>query len=362
MNQMGLLGLDDGHYAIKICAGKDKFFTLRSSIMAGREVVSDEDGRPNDELVFYTDNNEYYTITAYHGLADKNIDTRDKDFAVSSANRALCYHALSRARDAGIITSKELFVVSGLPVNRFYDEKGVLDNDFILLKRNSLLMPINNMAGVNLPVVAQHQIVSEAVASFFDAAYDFDGTPNEQFLEAASYAPVAIIDVGGKTLDVAVVREGGNGLYFSRSGTFDTGGALYFYDALNDTLMKYLQEQYPDVNVTTLSKDRIDQAVKTGKIHYYTLHDVSDIVQAELLAFADRVRNFVQPKLGNGADYSSILFVGGGSNLLYNHVERVFPNIPKQAIQITEPTEDLNKNSSFSNARGMYKAALLASR
>lgn len=359
---MTFLGLDDGHYAIKVCAGRGRFLTVPSSIKVGREVVSDESGQNNHELVFTTDSNEFYTITAYQKLVQGNMDTRDKDFAISSANRALGYHAMSRAEKEGLIPQGiALSVVSGLPINRFYDDQGVVNEDFIARKRTSLTLPIHNQGGVVLPTVGKHQIISEAVASFFDAAYDFEGNRNEAFFQLADLAPTAIIDIGGKTLDVAVIKEGGAGLYYSSSGTLDTGGALFYYDALNDALMKFLQERHPDAVVAPLTKEKIDTAVKTGLLFYYGQVDVKDIVEKELKSFADRIRNFVTPKLGNGSEYGSILFVGGGSNLLYNHVNQVFPNIPRQAISICEPDSDPNTNSSYSNARGMYKAALVSS-
>lgn len=352
------IGCDDGHFAIKLCAGRDKYFTVPSRITSGRQYVSDEDGNTNDDLHFETAVNEFYTITAYDGVAGNDIDTRDDDFALSSANRALVYHSLNRAIEDGIIPhGYAISMISGLPVDRFYTKEGRPDKDFIAKKTSSFMMPIANGGGKELPIVEKHMVISEAVASYFDALYDFDGNEDEDFKLDSEDAPIIVVDVGGKTLDVAVVREKGNGLYFTKSGTSDAG-VLYFYNMLNETLTKHFQAMYPDVQLKPFTNKEIDTITKTGRARRYKLHDVQDIVNKELDDFARRISSFVQPKIGDGSSFGRILFVGGGANLLHERLNLVFPNVPAAAITATAPTEDPNKSSTFSNARGMYKAAM----
>lgn len=351
------VGCDDGHFAIKICAGRDKYFTVPSRVIAGQELVSDDQGNTNEDLLFEVAPNEFVTIVAYDGMSTKEIDTRDPDFALSSANRALVYHGLNRCVEEGIIPEGiDVNMISGLPVDRFYSSDGKPDSEFIDKKAKSLTMPISNKGGAYLPTVAKHLVISEAVASYFDALYDFEGNENEDFKLDSEDAPIAVVDVGGKTLDVAVVREGGNGLYFSRSGTTDAG-VLYFYRSLNEAIIKHFQKMYPDAQLEPFSNKDLDSIVKSGSARCYTRHDVSNIVNKELDDFASRVRSFIQPKIGDGARFGRILFVGGGANLLHDRLPLVFPNVPLAAISAKTPTDDLNESSTFSNARGMYKAA-----
>ena len=352
------IGCDDGHFAIKLCAGRDKYFTVASRIVPRRELVADDNGNTNDDLCFETSENEFYTVTAYDGVVSNEIDTRDDDFALSSANRALVYHSLNRAVQEGLIRKgDEITMISGLPVNRFYNSEGKPNTDFIDKKANSFMLPILNRGGAYLPTVAKHSVISEAVASYFDALYDFEGNEDEDFKLDSDDAPIAVVDVGGKTLDVAVVREGGSGLYFTKSGTSDAG-VLYFYNALNATLTKHFQEMFPDAQLDLFSNKSLDSIIRTGRARRYGTHDVSDIVSRELDEFASRVRSFIAPKIGDGANFGRILFVGGGANLLHDRLHMVFPNIPLSAITATPPTDDLNTSSTFSNARGMYKAAM----
>lgn len=356
------LGLDDGHYAIKVCAGKGKYFIIPSMIRSGRDVELEDNGHNNDDLIFCADNNQYYTITAYNSLSVNHADTRDPDFAISNENRALGYYAMNRAAKEGYFSRSEpLFVMSGLPVNRFYTPDGKYNKNFVDLKRKSLFIPISPQSKEAMPKVERHEVVSEAVASFFDAAYDFDGNPNEEFLDVANYTPTAIVDIGGKTLDVAVVKEGGAGLHYTHSGTVDSG-ALYVHDALRVSIAERLHQLRPDVVPEPLLKSQIDLALQKGfVISYGKRVDVSDIVSRELDSFADRVRSFVQPKLGNGSMYGNILFVGGGANLLHDRVKQIFPSVPLDVITLRSPDSGPDTNSGYSNARGLYKAALISS-
>src|SRR3546814_11632163 len=103
----------------------------------------------------------------------------------------------------------QVSVVSGLPIDRFF-VNGTPNNDLITAKRQSLLRPIKRVANspVKLVSIERHQVLSEAVAAYFDAAYDANGNVNKPFMEISELDPVAVVDVGGATTDIAVVKEG----------------------------------------------------------------------------------------------------------------------------------------------------------
>lgn len=351
-NSSGLIpvGVDDGHFAIKCCAGPDSFFSLPSRSYPGRLHISGMSGDVlNNDLLYETAEGEFVTITADHALSPA-VDTRHNDYPTSSPNRALVAHALRKMKVANPVS-----IVTGLPVNRFY-VGGQRNNDLIEAKRQSLLRPVKDASGNLVVQVERHQVISEAVAAYYDALLDFQGCYNNDFKEIADYEPIAVVDAGGKTLDIATVKEGGQGLYQELSGTSETG-ALFLYDSLD----KALREHF---NVTdAIPQHRLLQAIQTGKYRLYQqIHDVSDIVNAQLNNFANRVHFEVNKLLGDASRFGGVLFVGGGANLLADRLELVFPNLPPQAITTASVDSDPNTNSSFANARGMYKAALLSLR
>lgn len=341
-------GADDGHYAIKIAVmrpGADiATFSMPARAWNGKvnsASLTESASSEGLDKLYESADNEYVTITA-DDMLGKYVDTRSNDYPTSTVNRALVHYALRQAGVAGPTS-----LVSGLPVDRFYAGE-VPNKELIDAKRLNLLKPIRCMADVDVPVVEKHQVLSEAVAAYFDQRYGDDGKLNQEFHELAKMAPIAMLDVGGKTLDTAVVREGGTGLYKEMSGTADIG-ALSLYDQLNQELRNKF-----DLNKDVPIKYR-EYAVQTGKYTLYgKTHDVQAMVDRLLADFADQVRFEVSRRLDDASQFGRTLFVGGGAVLLERFRDRVFPNLPPEAIVIPN-------NPSFANARGMAKAAFLAS-
>ena len=346
------VGCDDGHYGIKICAGPDTFFQMPSRSNPGRLAAAHMGTSPKEgelDIVYETADGEFVTITAHDALLPA-VDTRSSDYPTSSANRALVAHGL---QSIGFRGHQPIALVSGLPINRFYSG-AARNDDLIEAKRQSLLRPVLNGSDRERSVlVASHKVISEAVAAYYDALLDFDGCFNEEFKELADEDPVAVVDAGGKTLDIAAVKERGTGLYSELSGTADTG-ALFLYDDVGAEIAQRfnLKDEVPF--------SRISRAINTNVYTLYgAKHDVSDIVNKHLDAFADRIAFEVQKFLGDGSRFGKVLFVGGGANLLRSRLGRVFPGFPPEAISVSEQTDDPRFSSTFANARGMYKAAVL---
>ncbi len=342
------IGCDDGHFAIKVCAGPESFFTMPSRASIGRQAASAINGGTNNDLIYETAEGEYVTITAGDSIGD-SADTRNADYPISSTNRALVYHAL---RESGV--RGDINLVSGLPVNRFYIS-GERNVELIESKRQSLMRPVHSVSGAILPIVRQHKVLSEAVAAFYDALINMDGSVNHEFKEISDEEPIAVVDAGGKTLDIATVKEGGTGLYPSRSGTADAG-ALYVYDELNT----FLRREFNVAQDVPFAKLQLALTKGTYRV-FSEKHDVSHAVNQMLDNFADRVGFEVVKLLGDGSRFGRVLFVGGAANLLATRLERVFPGVPLKAITVAPVTDDPKTNASYANARGMYKAALLSS-
>jgi len=341
------VGVDDGHYGVKVCAGPASFFTLPSRAHPGRLEVAGVNGGRDESLVYETAAGEYVTITA-HDMLSPALDTRLSDYPTSSTNRALVYHAL---RQTGIVN--DVFMVTGLPVNRFYQPNGERNTALIEAKRDSLMRPVFCADKTILPHVAGHKVISEAVAAYYDALLDFHGGYNQSFKEISDEEPIAVVDAGGKTLDIATVKEGGTGIYQAQSGTADAG-VLYLYDLLAAALKSRfdIQDEIPFT--------RLQKTLETGTYRLYgERHDVKVLVAQQLDAFAERVCFEVKKLLGDASRFGKVLFVGGGANLLADRLNLVFPGLPRNAITVAPSDDNPKINAAFANARGMYKAALV---
>src|SRR3546814_13282847 len=103
----------------------------------------------------------------------------------------------------------------------------------------------------------------------------------------SSDLPVAVVDVGGATTDIAVVKEGGRGLYAQLSGTAEIG-ALNLRDNLNTMLRQRFQlsEQ--------VSEAHIDRLIQTGKYRLYgETHDLGREIEIGRASCRERVCQYV---------------------------------------------------------------------
>lgn len=336
------VGVDDGHFGIKVVAGPGQSFVMPARAWAGKLLTAQfNDGQAADNI-YETADGEFVTITA-NDVAAQAVDTRSADYPTSSVNRALVAHALVGAGVAG----QQVSIVTGLPVDRFY-RHGSKNIDLIEAKKSSLLRPLARPVGSDglppLATVVAHSVISEAVAAYLDAQLDFDGNEDPDFSEISDAMPVAVVDVGGKTTDIAVVREGGEGLYSDKSGTAEVG-ALYLYDQLDRRLREAfdLKEEVPFAYRK--------RAIETGSYMLWgKKHDVTKLVAEALDDFAVQVGHEVSKRLKDASIFGRTLFVGGGARLLASRRAEVFPGVPEEGIWIPDEPE-------FANARGMYKAA-----
>jgi len=101
------VGVDDGHYAVKVCAGAETFYTLPSRAHPGRLEVAGVNGDKDESLVYETAPGEYVTITA-HDMLSPAVDTRLSDYPTSNTNRALVYHALKQTGVVGGVASQSV--------------------------------------------------------------------------------------------------------------------------------------------------------------------------------------------------------------------------------------------------------------
>ncbi|WP_342051243.1 MULTISPECIES: ParM/StbA family protein [unclassified Cupriavidus] len=336
------VGVDDGHFGIKVVAGPGRSFVMPARAWAGKLLTAQFNDGQVAGNVYETADGEFVTITA-NDVAAPAVDTRSGDYPTSSVNRALVAHALVEAGVSG----QQVSIVTGLPVDRFYLH-GSKNIDLIEAKKSSLLRPLARPVGSDglpaLATVVEHAVISEAVAAFLDALLDFDGNEDPEFGEISEDYPVAVVDVGGKTTDIAVVREGGGGLYSEKSGTAEVG-ALYLYDQLD----RRLREQFQLKEEVPFAYRK--RAIETGSYMLWgKKHDVSQLVGEALDDFAVQVGHEVSKRLKDASMFGRTLFVGGGARLLGSRRAQVFPGVPGEGIWIPEEPE-------FANARGMYKAA-----
>jgi plasmid segregation protein ParM len=176
-------------------------------------------------------------------------------------------------------------------------------------------------------------VIPEALAAWYDFVIvtSDDGVT----LDADRVnAPVAIVDIGGRTTDYVVVRD--QGIVHESSGSLNRGMLNVKVRVANG-----IQEQFDG---DELGEQSIARAVETHRLRLHGKdHDVSDLVKVAKRELVEGLYTETRRKLGLGVELDRVLFVGGGSTALSDDIADWFPN------------QTIADHAAFANARGMLK-------
>ena len=326
MGKLSVVGVDDGHFAIKIVLENGTTFSVPSRARAGRHMIA---WKGAEEGLYKTEEGLDYTVSEYLPNAD---DTRFKDYPRSPLNRVLVHHALRVAGFGG----KDVSIATGLPVSYYYMADGRVNEALIAAKRENLRKGVTGGSEA-MARIARNIVTTEAIAAYVDQLIGMDGAESEEY-DTLNESVVGVIDIGGKTTDCAVIYPGGQQVDTERSGSNDVG-VLILYGALESRL----RAQFDLDNVPLRM---IQDAIKTGTVKIAgEIQDVRDVVLAEKERLAEQIMAGVRSKIGSGKDLDSVLFVGGGTIVMQAQLEKYFPHCR------------FVKQPEFANARGMFKIA-----
>lgn len=319
------VGLDDGFDEVKIVLPDGTALRMPSHAKTGKDpIISFGDA---DKTVFgYSTNSKEFMA----GSVLEHDSTSSDDYPTSDLNRVIVMHAL---RMAGLDAKHELYICSGLPLKKYY--KLSSPNASLIKKKVANLKQNNVIADdkYNMPIIKEHQVLPEGLASWFDfiTERNQDGTIIKN---ADRYnMRIAVIDIGGRTTDIAVLHKGQ--LDYSRSSTIEAGML-----SVKESVKEMLNDEL-DINI---NNEQMHHAIAEGKIKAWgDWINVNEIVQQAERTVAERISVEAKRRLKNAADIDHVIFVGGTVNKIPDLIEGWF----KQQKVADEP--------GFANARGMQK-------
>jgi plasmid segregation protein ParM len=317
------VGIDDGFAYTKLALADGRLLAIPSRAQIGRSKVS-WISQAQARIFEYQTDGTVYSVGDIDAAA-----TRFEGYACSGINRAIVQHAL---QEAGL-EAAYVDAVSGLPVSAFYRNSGAKRQSAINDKQQNLLIPVQPLIEV-LPVeIVCHQVIPEALAAWYD--YVIVEQNGEATLDQGRVsAPIAVVDIGGRTTDTVVVRD--QGILHQSSGSFEFG-LLDVKQALADAL----QERFDLENVA----DRVlAHAVQNRVVRLFGRdYNVTAEVSAAKQELVERIYAETRRQLGRGMELDTVLFVGGGAVALADHISDWFPN------------QRIAEQPAFANARGMLK-------
>lgn len=336
------VGCDDGHDSIKLTARRlgDKSPTIKlvmpSKVVRGARAVSLSGD--NGAGGVYTAAGETYTVADALSGNDV-IDTRTIGYPTHSINRILVQDALIRAGLGG----QDVRLVTSLPVTDYY-RNGTPNAELIDAKRANIISDdIKPMSSSNKPAnIVDHRIACEAVSAIYDMAIKDDGSDDTDFFRLLDTAPIGVIDIGGKTIDLAVVYldNGVPQIDMGRTSSIDYG-MLRLQELIKRELATAhgVDELSPRMLFRVLSEKKL---MLSGEDR-----DVSKEVQSAIAKIMPDMNDRLRASWGRAQDLFKIVVVGGGAHLLAGEIKQ---GLYQHAEQPKEPE--------YANARGMLKLGM----
>lgn len=317
------VGLDDGYAFTKIALPDGRLLAIPSRARVGQSGVT-WIHEAEQRISEYETDDTVYSVGAVDGAP-----THFEGYPWSGLNRSVVQHALQQAGLAG----QSVHAVSGLPVSTFYRKSGEHRQETIARKRNSLKQAVRPLSDA-LPVgIAFHEVIPEALAAWYD--YVIVDLEDGVTLDADRVSvPVAIVDIGGRTTDYVVVKD--QGILHASSGSLQCG-MLNVKQCVTDGI----QERF---DLESLSEQIVSHAIENKAVRLQGKnHDVAALVEAAKREVVEQIHDETRRQLGLGIELDRVLFVGGGTVALADHIANWFPH---QAIA---------EHPAFANARGMLK-------
>lgn len=317
------VGLDDGYAFTKLALPDGRLIAIPSRARIGRANVTSLNG--SEPRAF-----EYEADGTVFAVGDVDGEPTHFDgYPFSDLNRAIVQHALQEAGLAG----QSLHAVSGLPVSSFYLASGEQRLDLIGRKRASLKRVVQPRGGRLPAAIAFHEVIPEALAAWYDHVISEVNSDVQLDAERLS-APIAVIDIGGRTTDFVVVAD--------QTIRHDSSGSLRC--GLLDLKRQVAGAVRAKFDLEALSDRATEEAVRTGHVRLFgKTHDVSSQVREARRELVARLHAESGRQLGQGAELEEILFVGGGAVALADDIRDWFQN------------QTIAPHPAFANARGMLK-------
>lgn len=256
-------------------------------------------------------------------------DTRFDDFSTSEINRVLVHHTLHMLGLSG----KRVVLATGLPFQSFFVAGSSEPNQSLIdRKMDNLGQPVEPLGGLQPIQIIQQRVTAQGLVAYIDYIVDDNGSFKS---DIELDAPVAVIDIGGRTTDCVTVYGGGK-LDHAASGT-GVVGISNVYDIIENELKRKFGAS--KIRLSTLEHVARHRNIRLRGQQ----HDVGDIVDAAVAEISQQIIRESKRRIGDAAEMQAVVLVGGGAALMSSCLKEAFPH-----LLVPERPE-------FSNARGMLK-------
>ena len=290
------IGIDIGNYQIK---------TSENIIFDSKVTTEKFFGTDADKLTL--SNKTYY-------LGEGNLEIEARKFDKENF-LPLLLGAICKSTDADTID-----LALGLPIIQFKD-KETRTELINMLQGNSYKVVYNNIGSTKF--IRSVQVFPEGISGYLYLK-------NQGLLNAVGYRDAILIDVGGKTTDIALIKNNKATLPTSVNvGTID----IYY------SIAKALRERYYDAKIDV---EKIQDYLDKGFYYKGEKQDITFAINTTKVLFK---QIYDELKINYSIETEAVVVIGGGAKILGSAFKK---NIPGIIIM-----ENIDRDV-FSNAKG-YK-------
>ena len=290
------IGIDIGNYQIK---------TSENIIFDSKVTTEKFFGTDADKLTL--SNKTYY-------LGEGNLEIEARKFDKENF-LPLLLGAICKSTDADTID-----LALGLPIIQFKD-KETRTELINMLQGNSYKVVYNNIPSTKF--IRSVQVFPEGISGYLYLK-------NQGLLNAVGYRDAVLIDVGGKTTDIALIKNNKATLPTSVNvGTID----IYY------SIAKALRERYYDAKIDV---EKIQDYLDKGFYYKGEKQDITFAINTTKVLFK---QIYDELKINYSIETEAVVVIGGGAKILGSAFKK---NIPGIIIM-----ENIDRDI-FSNAKG-YK-------
>lgn len=298
--------VDDGYAYTKVAwMGEDGSLQTRvvPSLAASGLQMTGFDG---DSSGGYRTDNQEYTVSS---AVSRPMSTEFSGYPFSAMNRAIVHHALWRTEQVSPDVPLEIGL--SIPMAIFYNPNREQRDDIQKRRAASFAIPVfpdqvlaGDAAKPHSLEFTSVRVYPEAASAYIDYRLDHRGESSEN-----PEGPVAIVDIGGHTTDIAVMLENFQ-IDQSQSGTDELGVLKLLRMIEREAEQHYHLTPYAGMAEKVLRHPNHEVRVRAEMIN------MTEIVNRAKQRLAAEIYQAVEHRIGGADAMVAVVFVGGGAEVL----------------------------------------------
>lgn len=243
-----------------------------------------------------------YTVASHSSGA---LTTKNRAYQISDHNLVLV-HEILRLNGFG---GEDVSITVTLPVEDFFriGQTPPINQPLIDRKKKNLLRDITNKAGHALANIVEVKVSPEATPAWSDYLLNDDGNKK---LNSSRDHRILVVDMGGTTTDLTIIDGLGaiHQLKSIRGGVFDVAKNL------NGKLVSRF-------NRSDLESHVLDDALRKGS---FNNESITEDIRISCKPIEKLIINGLDEMAHDAYSMDAILYVGGGSSLMAEHIAREY--------------------------------------